>query len=100
MYIHDQDDPSSNNKKNLALKANQEKKSKARVKVEKESSSDDDINDAKLALVVKKTTKMLKLNHEGIKFDSRKKKFFISSKRKHISKMDCYNCDELGHIAY
>jgi hypothetical protein len=57
MYIHDQDDPSSNNKKNLALKANQEKKSKARVKVEKESSSDDDINDAKLALVVKKTTK-------------------------------------------
>jgi hypothetical protein len=43
---------------------------------------------------------MLKLNHEGIKFDSRKKKFFISSKRKHISKMDCYNCGELGHIAY
>jgi hypothetical protein len=50
--------------------------------------------------MVKKTTKMLKkLNREGIKFDSRKK-FFSSRKRKPISKMDCYNCGELGHLAH
>jgi hypothetical protein len=47
--------------------------------------------------MVRKTTK--KLNREGIKFDSRKKKFF-SSKRKPISEMDCYNCGELGHLAH
>ena len=50
--------------------------------------------------MVRKTTKMLKkLNREGIKFDSRKKKFF-SNKRKPISEMDCYNCGELGHLAH
>jgi hypothetical protein len=60
---------------------------------------DDDL-DANIALMVRKTTKMLKkLNREGIKFDSRKKKFF-SSKRKPISEMDCYNCGELGHLAH
>jgi hypothetical protein len=83
----------------LALKANQEKKGKAKVKIEEESSSDDDL-DANIALMVRKTTKMLKkLNRGGIKFDSRKKKFF-SSKRKPISEMDCYNCGELGHLAH
>jgi hypothetical protein len=51
--------------------------------------------------MVKKTTKMLKkLNKSGIKFDGKKKKFFTSSKRKPISEMDCYNCDELGHLAH
>jgi hypothetical protein len=50
--------------------------------------------------MVRKTTKMLKkLNREGIKFDSRKKKFF-SSKRKPISEMDYYNCGKLGHLAH
>ncbi len=69
------------------------------MQVEEESSSDDDL-DANIALMVRKTTKILKnLNREGIKFDSRKKKFF-SSKRKPISKMDCYNCGELGHLAH
>jgi hypothetical protein len=65
-----------------------------------ESSSDSDIDDASLALMVKKTTKMLKKhNKSGIKFDG-KKKFFTSSKRKPISKIDCYNCGELGHLAH
>jgi ABC-type antimicrobial peptide transport system permease subunit len=68
------------------------------VQIEEESSSDDDI-DTNIALMVRKTTKMLKkLNREGIKFDSRKK--FFSSKRKPISEMDCYNCGELGHLAH
>jgi hypothetical protein len=69
------------------------------MQVEEESSSDDNL-DANIALMVRKTTKMLnKLNREGIKFDSRKKMFF-SNKRKPISEMDCYNCGELGHLAH
>jgi hypothetical protein len=100
MYMHINDkDGSSSKRKDLALKANQEKKGKAKVQIEEESSSDDDL-DANIALMVRKTTKMLKkLNREGIKFDSRKKKFF-SSKRKLISKMDYYNYGELGHLAH
>jgi hypothetical protein len=100
MYMHINDkDGSSSKRKDLALKASQEKKGKAKMQVEEESSSDDDL-DANIALMVRKTTKMLKkLNKEGIKFDSRKKKFF-SSKRKPISEMDCYNCGELGHLAH
>jgi hypothetical protein len=43
----------------LALKASQEKKEKAKMEVEEESSSDDDL-DANIALMVRKTTKMLK----------------------------------------
>jgi hypothetical protein len=96
IYINDKDE-SSSKRKDLALKANQEKKGKAKVHIEEESSSDDDL-DANIALMVRKTTKMLKkLNREGIKFDLRKKKLF-SSERKPISEMDCYNCGELGHL--
>jgi hypothetical protein len=51
--------------------------------------------------MVRRTTKMLKkLNKSGIKFDGKKKKFFISSKRKPISEMDCFNYGELGHLAH
>jgi hypothetical protein len=100
MYMHINDkDESSSKRKDLTLKANQEKKGKAKVQIKEESSSDDDL-DANIALMVRKTTKMLKkLNRDGIKFDSRKKKLF-SSKRKPISEMDCYNCGELGHLAH
>jgi hypothetical protein len=46
--------------------------------------------------MVRKATKMLKkLNKSDIKFDGKKKKFFTSSKRKHISEMDCYNYGDL-----
>jgi hypothetical protein len=69
----------------LALKANQEK-GKIKILVEEETSSNDDLDDVNIALLVNKITKMLKrLNQEGIKFDSRKKKFFSSSKRKPFS---------------
>jgi hypothetical protein len=100
MYMHINDkDGSSSKRKDLALKDSQEKKGKAKMQVEKESSSDDDL-DANIALMVRKTTKILKkLNREGIKFDSRKKKLF-PSKRKPISEMDCYNYGELGHLAH
>jgi hypothetical protein len=100
MYMHTNDkDGSSSKRKDLALKANQEKKGKAKVQIEEEFSTDDD-PDANIALMVRKTTKMLKkLNREGMKFDSRKKQFFLS-KRKTISEMDCYYCGELGHLAH
>ena len=101
MYLHitPQDGSSFTKKKDLAFKASQEKKGKARV--EHESSSDDEINDTSLALMVRRNTKMLKkLNKNGVKFDGKKKKFFISNRRKPISKMDCYNYRELGHLAH
>ena len=98
MHITPQDGSSSTKKKekDLAFKASQEK---GKARLEYESSSDDEVDDASLALMVKKTAKMLKkLNKSGIKFDG--KKFFTSSRRKPISEMDCYNYEELGHLAH
>ena len=83
----------------MASKASQEKRGKA--KVDHDSSSDDEIDDASLALMVRRTAKMLKkLNKNGVKFDGKKKKFFTSSRRKPISEIDCYNCGDLGHLAH
>jgi len=100
MHIKPQDSSSSvkKTKKDLALKASHKGKSK-KIEVESSTSSDDD---ASIALLVRRTTKMLKkLNKNGVNFDSKKKKkFFTSSKRKAISEMDCYNCDELGYLAH
>ena len=74
--------PLPRRKTDLAFKASQEK-GKARIKYE--SSSDDEIDDASLALMVRKTAKMLKkLNKNGVKFNGKKKKFFTSSRRKLI----------------
>ena len=99
MHITPQDGSSSTKKKEkdlLAFKASQEK---GKTRLEYESLSDDEVDDESLALMVKKTAKMLKkLNKSGIKFDG-KKKFFTSSRRKPISEMDCYNCGEFGHLA-
>ena len=69
--------------KDLAFKASQEK---GKARIEYESSSDDEVDDASLALMVRRTAKMLKkLNKSGIKFDGKKKKFFTSNRRKPIS---------------
>jgi len=99
MHINPQDSSSSakKEKKDLARKASHKGKAK-KIEVESSTSSDDD---ASIALLVRRTTKMFKkLNKNGVNFDSRKKKFFTSSKRKPISEMDCYNCGELGHLAH
>jgi len=81
----------------LALKASHKGRSK-KHEVESSTSSDDD---ATIALMVRRTMKMLKkLNKNGVNFDSKKNKFFTSSKRKPISEMDCYNYGELGHLAH
>lgn len=60
MYLNPASHTSSWNKKDLALKGNPEKEDKVKVQVEDESSSDDDIDDTKLTLMVNNTTKMLK----------------------------------------
>jgi hypothetical protein len=75
MYMHINDkDESSFKRKDLALKENQERKGKAKVQIEEESSSDDDL-DANIALMVRKTTNMLKkLNREGIKLIQERRK--------------------------
>ena len=73
MHITPQDGSSSTKKKDkdLAFKASQEK---GKARIEYESSSDDEVDDASLALMVRRTTKMLKkLNKSGIKFDGKKK---------------------------
>jgi hypothetical protein len=73
IYITPQDGSSSTKKKDLAFKASQEKRGK--VKVDHDSSSDDEIDDASLTLMVRRTTKILrKLNKNGVKFDGKKKK--------------------------
>ena len=80
MHITRQDGSSSTKKKekDLAFKGSQEK---GKARLEYESSSDAEVDDASLAQMVKRTTKMLKkLNKSGIKFDD-KKKFFTSSRR-------------------
>jgi hypothetical protein len=74
-------------KKDLALNASQSRKGKA--KASHDDSSDGEIDDLSLALMVKKTTKMMKkLNKNGIKFEGKKKKIFTSSKRKPIFEME------------
>ena len=71
MHITPQDGSSSTKKKDLAFKASQEKRGKA--KVDHDSSSDDEIDDASLALMVRRTTKMLKkINKNSVKFDGKK----------------------------
>ena len=50
--------------------------------------------------MVRRTAKMIKkLNKNDVKFDG-KKKFFTSSRRKHIFEMDCYNYGDLGHLTH
>ena len=73
MHITPQDGSTSNKKKDkdLAFKASQEK---GKARLEYESSSDEEDGDESLALMVKKTAKMLKkLNKNGIKFDGKKR---------------------------
>jgi hypothetical protein len=86
MHITPQEGSLSSKKKDLAFKASQEKRSKE--KISHGSSSDDEVDDASLALMVRRTAKMLKkLNKNDVKFDGKKKKFFTSSRRKHISEI-------------
>jgi hypothetical protein len=55
----------------LAFKSSQEKRNKEKIAYG--SSSDDEVDDASLALMVRRTAKMLKkLNKNGVKFNGNK----------------------------
>jgi hypothetical protein len=70
MHITPQEGSSSSKKKDLALKASHEKRSKE--KIAHDSSSDNKVDDASLALMSRKTVKMLKkINKNGVKFDGK-----------------------------
>jgi hypothetical protein len=72
MHITPQEGSSSSKKKDLTFKASHEKRSKE--KIAHDSSSDDEVDDASLALMVRKTTKILKkINKNGVKFHGKKK---------------------------
>jgi hypothetical protein len=81
----DDDSPSSSKKKDIALKATKEKKEKKKAIMIEESSDDKDDNCEgldELALLVKKTTKMLrKLDKKGVKFNPKNKKFSVHKKK-------------------
>ncbi len=98
MHINPQDSSSSAKKeKDLAPKASHKGKSK-NIEVESSTSS---VDDASIGLMLRRTTKMLKkLNKNRVNFDFKNKKFYISSKRKPISEIDCYNCGELCHLTH
>jgi hypothetical protein len=89
---------SSSKKKDIAFKATKEKK----VPNKKDSSDEEASDEEDVALLVRKTSKMLdKLDKRGLNFDYKKKKFFASDKnKKSIKNMQCYNCGELGHLAH
>jgi hypothetical protein len=97
MCITPQEGSSSSKKKYLPFNASQEKRSKE--KIAHDSSSDDEVDDASLALMVRRTSKMLKkLNKNGVKFDGKKKKFSLVEGSPSLKY--CYNCRDLGHLAH
>ena len=97
MGIANDEGATSSKKNDIALKATKEKKNKS-IKVD---SSDDDESDDDMdvALLVRKTSKLLrKLDKKGVNFDEKKKKFYTT--KKSIKDMDCFNCGKLGHLAH
>ena len=95
-------------KKDLALKAKSDHKSrkKNKCKAPPSSSSDDEASneendeDMELAFLMRKTTKMMsKLNKKGYNYDPKKNKF-RARKNKDDAKKICYNCGKYGHLSY
>jgi hypothetical protein len=88
MHITPKEGSSSSKKKDLAFEASHDKKKKKRqAMIVQESSSESDIDDASLALMVRKTTKMLnKLNKSGIKFDARRRNSSLVAKESPYSR--------------
>ena len=97
-------------KKDLALKAKSEHKSKKKnkSKAPSPSSSDDEASeessdvdgDIELALLMRKTTKMMsRLNKKGYNYDPKKNKFYTWRNQDNTNKM-CYNCGKYEHLSY
>src|SRR6185312_8213837 len=109
MFLLGEIDPSQA-KKDLALKAKSEHKSKKKNKgkAPSPSSSDDEASeessdvdgDIELALLMRKTTKMMsRLNKKGYTYDPKKNKFRTRRNQDNTNKT-CYNCGKYGHLSY
>ncbi|XP_039797549.1 uncharacterized protein LOC120662475 [Panicum virgatum] len=97
-------------KGDLALKAKGEHKSNKKSKgkapmsssseASDDSSDEDDDEDTKLALLMRKTIKLMsRLNKKGYNFDPKKNKF-CTRKPKDALKKICYVCGKYGHLSY
>jgi hypothetical protein len=101
--------PHSSAKKDLALKASEKIKSKKTnakppSSSESEGKSDSgkvESDDAKLALLMKRTTRMLsKIGKKGYNYDPKKQKFRASRRNCEGSNRKCYNCGSYDHLSY
>lgn len=106
-------DHESSSKKNLALKAKMVGNKKKKIKLPSSSSEsdedddndehDDDDSDTELALLMRRTTRMIsKFQKKGYNYDPKKNKFRPKKFDKFGGgdKKKCYNCGNLGHISY
>jgi hypothetical protein len=100
----------SSTKKDLALKASEKGKSK-KIKEKAPSSSSEseelsgsseaESDDAKIALLMRKTTKMLsKIGKKGYNYDPKKQKFRSSRRSGEGSNRKCYHCGSYDHLSY
>jgi hypothetical protein len=100
----------SSAKKDLALKASEKIKSKKTNAKPPSSSSESEgksdsseagSDDAKLALLMKRTTRMLsKIGKKGYNYDPKKQKFRASRRNGEGSNRKCYNCGSYDHLSY
>ena len=109
MFLLGEVDPPQD-KRDLPLKAKSDHKSKKKnkCKVPSPSSSEDEANedssdedgDVELALLMRKTSKMMsRLNKRGYNYDPKKNKFRTRKSKENVKKM-CYNCGKYGHLLY
>jgi hypothetical protein len=98
----------SSAKKDLALKASEKIKSKktnakppsSSESEDKSDSSEAESDDAKLALLMKRTTRMLsKIGKKGYNYDPKKQKFRASRRNGEGSNRKCYNCGSYDHLS-
>jgi hypothetical protein len=68
---------------------------------DKSDSSEAESDDAKLALLMKRTTRMLsKIVKKGYNYDPKKLKFRASRRSGEGSNRKCYNCGSYDHLSY
>jgi hypothetical protein len=96
-------------KKDLTLEASEKIKfKKTNAKPPSSSQSEDksdsgeaESDDAKLALLMKKTTRMLsKIDKKGYNYDPKKQKFRASRRSGEGSNTKCYTCGSYDHLSY
>ena len=70
------------------------------IEASDDSSDEDGDEDTNLALLMRKTTKLMsRLNEKGYNFDPKRNKF-RTRKTKDAIKKKCYNCGKYGHLSY